>query len=147
MTHFMTKALIAKHGDAPAAKLEDEKGQRIEGHVEGKGIHPSSQFLSGITDIRASGVDDSDWQEGTMERVAAANRVCAVFGRFAVLLMFALPVTASPHPSLTIPSGRKLAFLSVLAPSLLAERCGQCLTVRHTIVTPYELSVGSAAEN
>jgi len=50
MTHFITKALIAKHGDAPAAKLEDEKGQRIEGHDGGKGIHPSSRFLFGITE-------------------------------------------------------------------------------------------------
>jgi hypothetical protein len=50
MTHFMTQALIAKHGDAPAAKLEDEKRQRIEGHDGVKGIHPSSRFLFGITE-------------------------------------------------------------------------------------------------
>jgi hypothetical protein len=36
MTHFMIKALVAKHGDAPAAKLQDEKGQRIELHDRGK---------------------------------------------------------------------------------------------------------------
>lgn len=88
--------------------------------------------------IRASGVDGSDWQDGTMKRAAAANRVCAVFGRFSVLLMFALPATTSPHPSLTTPSGalRKLAF-PVCSCTIAA--CGQCLTVGHTIVTPYGL--------
>jgi hypothetical protein len=48
MTHCMMKALIAKHGHAPAAKFEEEKGERIEGHDGVKGIHRSSWFLFGI---------------------------------------------------------------------------------------------------
>ena len=60
MTHSIMKALVAKHSNAPAAKLEDEKGQRIEGHdgPGGKGIHvihpPVLAVLFGIMDIRAS---------------------------------------------------------------------------------------------
>ena len=32
MTHIIVEALVAKHGDASAAKSQDEKAQRIEFH-------------------------------------------------------------------------------------------------------------------